>query len=190
MVNVARGNRLGRKGWATEPGYRVMCPRELKWTSWSYWIKEEKAVSSRTHQALVPFTFCESHCKPSNNPSPVVAQLHGMSVDRRHVSSRSTHLGCTYHVRSRILCRPNFSVTSAGDMATRRDQERSQKHRRPSMYRATEHKPNSPPGRSCLFANTINRQSFISRSARIRSSSSFASSILSRSPESMTKIRP
>lgn len=30
-----------------------------------------------------------------------------------------THLGCTYHVLSRILCRPSFSVTSAGDMADR-----------------------------------------------------------------------
>jgi hypothetical protein len=48
----------------------------------------------------------------------------------------------------------------------------------------------SPPDRSCLFANTINRQSFISLSARILSNSSRASSILSLSPESITKIRP
>jgi hypothetical protein len=27
------------------------------------------------------------------------------------------YLGCTYHDRSRILCKPNFSVTSAGDIA-------------------------------------------------------------------------
>lgn len=47
-----------------------------------------------------------------------------------------------------------------------------------------------PPGKSCLFANTINKHSFISLSAKIRSSSSRASSILSLSPESITKMRP
>jgi hypothetical protein len=46
------------------------------------------------------------------------------------------------------------------------------------------------PGKSCLFANTINKQSLISRSARILSNSNRASSILSLSPESMTKINP
>jgi hypothetical protein len=30
---------------------------------------------------------------------------------------KETYLGWTYHERSRILCRPSFSVTSAGDMA-------------------------------------------------------------------------
>lgn len=30
---------------------------------------------------------------------------------------RKAYLGWTYHERSRIRCRPNFSVTSAGDMA-------------------------------------------------------------------------
>ena len=29
----------------------------------------------------------------------------------------NTHLGWTYHDRSRIRCRPSFSVTSAGDIA-------------------------------------------------------------------------
>ncbi len=48
----------------------------------------------------------------------------------------------------------------------------------------------SPPGRSCLLAKTINKQSRISLSARIRSSSSRASSIRSRSPESITNIKP
>lgn len=36
-----------------------------------------------------------------------------------------------------------------------------------------------PPGRSCLFANTSNRHSFISRSLKIRCSSCLASSIRS-----------
>lgn len=48
----------------------------------------------------------------------------------------------------------------------------------------------SPCGRSCLFAKTINKQSFISLSAKIRSSSWRASSIRSRSAESMTNMRP
>lgn len=31
--------------------------------------------------------------------------------------AKQTYLGCTYHDLSRILCRPSFSVTSAGDIA-------------------------------------------------------------------------
>lgn len=45
-------------------------------------------------------TFWLNQFNPSNKPSPVVAQE-----------------GWTYHARSRILCNPSFSVTSAGDMA-------------------------------------------------------------------------
>lgn len=71
--------------------------------------------------------------------------------------------GCTYHILSRILVRPSISVTSAGVNA---------------------------PGRSCLFANINNKQSLISLSDMIRCNSCFASSILSRSCESMTNIRP
>ena len=72
--------------------------------------------------ALVPLTFCDSHCRPSNSPSPVVAQLKfsdGRVVLRQtgHAAGHDTHLGWTYHVRSRILCSPNRSVTSAGDIA-------------------------------------------------------------------------
>ena len=47
-----------------------------------------------------------------------------------------------------------------------------------------------PPGRSCLFAKTNNRLSFISRSLIIRCSSVRASSMRFRSAESTTKIRP
>ena len=32
---------------------------------------------------------------------------------------QETHLGCTYHDRSRIRCSPSFSVTSAGDIAAK-----------------------------------------------------------------------
>lgn len=31
----------------------------------------------------------------------------------------NAYLGCTYHDLSRIRCKPNFSVTSAGDIAGR-----------------------------------------------------------------------
>lgn len=48
----------------------------------------------------------------------------------------------------------------------------------------------SPPCMSCLFANTNNSASFISRSNMILCSSCLASSILDRSFESMTKMRP
>lgn len=40
--------------------------------------RETPGTKKHTHSgiyAFVPFTFCESHCKPSNRPSPVVAQL-------------------------------------------------------------------------------------------------------------------
>lgn len=67
--------------------------------------------------ALVPLTFCDSHCSPSNRPSPVVAQLHASAKSSTRVLFVCTHLGWTYHERSRILCKPSFSVTSAGDMA-------------------------------------------------------------------------
>ena len=65
----------------------------------------------------VPLTFCESHWRPSNSPSPDVAQLKGHEPCSLIVGCCSAYLGCTYHVRSLILCRPSFSVTSAGDMA-------------------------------------------------------------------------
>lgn len=35
----------------------------------------------------------------------------------RRKNDSKAYLGWTYHERSRIRCRPNFSVTSAGDMA-------------------------------------------------------------------------
>jgi len=46
-----------------------------------------------------------------------------------------------------------------------------------------------PPLISCLLANTRRKQSFISRSFRIRCNSVRASSIRARSAESTTKIR-
>jgi len=46
------------------------------------------------------------------------------------------------------------------------------------------------PGISCLFANTSNNESFISRSLMIRCNSCLASSIRTLSEESITKIRP
>ena len=49
---------------------------------------------------------------------------------------------------------------------------------------------NIPPAISCLFAKTNNSASFISRSRMILCSSCLASSILERSLESMTKIKP
>lgn len=91
-----------------------------------------------------------------------------------------TYLGCTYQDRSRMRCRPSFSVTSAGDMAFAGGQIL------PSMRMNGD----SPPGKSCLFANTSRRHSFISRSLNIRWSSCFASSIRSRSWLSTTKTRP
>jgi hypothetical protein len=60
----------------------------------------------------------------------------------------------------------------------------------PKEYSVQPKESNSPPGKSCLFANTINKQSRISLSDRIRSSSWRASSIRSRSAESITKISP
>ena len=47
-----------------------------------------------------------------------------------------------------------------------------------------------PPGKSCLFAKTSSKHSFISLSLNIRWSSCFASSIRSRSCESTTNTRP
>jgi hypothetical protein len=40
------------------------------------------------------------------------------SMPHERAQEQIPHLGWTYHERSRIRCRPNFSVTSAGDMAT------------------------------------------------------------------------
>ena len=48
----------------------------------------------------------------------------------------------------------------------------------------------APPLKSCLFANTSSRASFISLSWMILVSSVLASSIRARSFESMTKISP
>ena len=91
-----------------------------------------------------------------------------------------TYLGCTYQDRSRMRCRPSFSVTSAGDMAFVGGQ----------ILSLARMNGGSPPGKSCLFANTSRRHSFISRSLNIRCSSCFASSMRSRSWLSTTKTRP
>ena len=97
---------------------------------------------------------------------------------RMHVPRSFSHL-----MQSQLLrhfCWRHRCETSAQSLLSPRGLAASVASRRSS----------SPPGRSCLFANTINKQSRISLSNRIRSSSSRASSIRSRSPESMTKIRP
>ena len=59
-----------------------------------------------------------------------------------------------------------------------------------SNFPGTRCRHSSPPCMSCLFANTSSSASFISLSNMILWSSCLASSILDRSFESMTKIRP
>jgi hypothetical protein len=106
----------------------------------------------------------ETDDSPSNRPSPCNALL-----------------GWQYQLRSYIFNSPSFSVTSVGDIAIR---TQCQLYSQNSLL-----KRYSPPGKSCLFANTRSRQSFISLSFKILWSSCLASSILSLSCESTTKTR-
>ena len=110
--------------------------------------------------------------KPSNRPSLVVAML-----------------GCTFQILSFPLCSLSLlsslsfrrSITSSVNIASHHRQHSPPS---PSCSRL------SPPCMSCLFANTSNSASFISRSLMILCSSCCASPILDRSLESMTKMRP
>jgi hypothetical protein len=101
---------------------------------------------------------------PSKMPSPVVAQL-----------------GSTFHTWSLAIfssCRR--SETSFGRMAAGGQYLLG-------GYSCLQY---APPDKSCLLANTSSRASFISLSWMMRVSSVRASSMRSRSLESMTKMRP
>lgn len=52
----------------------------------------------------------------SHNWNTYSEQMMLLVIARRCIA----YLGCTYQERSRIRCSPNFSVTSAGDIAKRR----------------------------------------------------------------------
>ena len=129
-------------------------------------------------------TFWLIQFRPSKRPSPVVA-----------------HDGCTYQGRSLIVCNCKRSVTSAGVIAINHNRRqhisesalrcnRACHSQTESKIRSKEKKNGIPPGRSCLLAKTSKRQSFISRSEMMRCNSCRASSILSLSCESITKINP
>ena len=135
----------------------------------------------------------------------------GSDIEDRHLTTTETYLGWTYHDLSRIRCRPNFSVTSAGDIATEgthishrrikatsdgantpqlegvgggaeaRERGEARWQRRGKGGKRGKGHDNIPPGRSCLLANTRSKQSFISLSLKILCNSCFASSTLSRS---------
>lgn len=144
-------------------------------------------VDERWQRRLSKFylllTFWLIQFRPSKRPSPVVA-----------------HDGCTYQGRSLIVCNCKRSVTSAGVIAINHSKRqhvsesvlccnrafRCQTESRNTLKR----KNGIPPGRSCLLAKTSKRQSFISRSEMMRCNSCRASSILSLSCESITKINP
>jgi hypothetical protein len=106
----------------------------------------------------------EKHTSPSNNPSPVVAQL-----------------GVTNQILSFSSLSLSASVTSWGFIATDHNSARNPETRvRRSL----------PPGTSCLLANTSSNDSFISRSLMMRCNSCLASSMRALSEESITKMRP
>lgn len=108
MAMSSTGRKIAWKGYANRR-QAFVCKRQRK-----------QMIQMRAkHDYCCRFlTFCDSHCKPSKSPSPVVAQLEtNVNSNRESVKQTSANLGCTYHDLSRILCKPSFSVTSAGDIA-------------------------------------------------------------------------
>ena len=126
-------------------------------------------------------TFCESHWRPSNRPSPVVAQLQKELFQAQtkrgkqyvHTSDAHTTSDPSFCANQAFLSPPLVTLLIAWSIKSCKGQ---------IGY--------TPPGRSCLFAKTRSKHSFISRSLKIRCSSCLASSIRSRSWLSTTKTRP
>lgn len=123
-------------------------------------------------------TFCESHCRPSNRPSPVVAQLRGRQSHFQvpcssqladgHIPWVNIPRPVSHSVQTELLCyfRRRHSWAE-GPQSIRWPRAKDCKY--------------APPGRSCLLANTSNKHSFISLSLNILCNSCFASSTRSRS---------
>lgn len=146
----------------------------LLWASWSLMSFKFAAYFAGS------LTLLLSHASPSKMPSPVVAQL-GSTFQTWFLAIRSSSImsetsfgdiaidHCQPSVPSRVLASKTWQVVSC---------------------RRASSNGNVPPLMSCLLANTSNSASFISRSWIMRCSSFLASSILSRSLLSITKIRP
>lgn len=139
------------------------------------WVYEAPSPAGR-HAAPGFLMFCESHERParSQQSSACKLALTVMMSDhlrRDHRQPRRCWDGSTTIGPACDGGRVVPSPRSATSLI-----EQHQRHRRDPRQAG-----NAPPGRSCLFAKTRRRQSFISRSLKILRSSCFASSMRSRS---------
>jgi len=81
-----------------------------KWTARQFLVCSLLTLFHILWQPLETFEQPFSSCRTAEPNVSYTCQLNHLE----------THLGCTYQERSRIRCRPSFSVTSAGDMAWHR----------------------------------------------------------------------